>query len=306
MLDIIREKAGAWTVKIIFGIIIIVFVFFFGYNRIAQRMQGARGGTVVARVNGVAITRPEYQFAYENTLKMYQNVFKGKDENEPLPEGVLNSVKSTALNQLIQQTLIKHLGEKIGLTPTPVEIADAIRNSPVAKGEDGQFDQLMYKQRFLPYFTQKFNINFEDMVAGDLMVQNVQSVFTSGGKGPNGRALYDMEKTKWTFEVTDGKEKPRKVGPINLAGRGQIFATEADPKIYTDVFGMKAGETKQIKMGDKEYKVSLIKIEKPSDADWTKEGTDYTNSLNIKAEQEMFQAFMGAMQKDAKIKRYID
>lgn len=317
MLDIIRKKASDWGVKVIFGIIIIVFVFFFGYNRISQRYKGARGGTVVAVVDGTNITRPEFQLAYDNTYKMYQNIFKGK-EGEALPEGVQKSVKNTALNQLIQQEVIKSLGEKLDIQPTNLELAESVRNSPTAKNEEGQFDPYLYRHRFLPYFAQKFNMDYEDLVRSGLLTQKVQDIFALGSKAPLAKGFYDMEKTKWTFKVTeyDNEDlakankggKPKKVGPINISERGQIFPADIDIETWEKVFTLKtkSKSAAPINVSGKWYVVKTVKIDLPQNSQWEKDKETYFKTISSRNEQELFQTWISSLLKTAKIKKYIE
>lgn len=304
MLDIIRKKASDWGVKVIFGIIIVVFVFFFGYNRISQRYKGGGGG-VVARVDGTAILWPEFQFVYDNTYKMYQNIFKGK-EDEPLPDNIIGSVRTSALNQLVQQQVIKKLGERLGLEPTPEELADAIRNSPVAKGEDGQFDPFLYKQRFLPYFAQKFNFDYEDMLKGEILAQKVQETLALSGRVPNPKGFYDIEKTKWTLEISEKGGTPRKVGPISLSGRSQLFpAADEDAAVFEKIFSMKArGQSVTVTVADKEYAIKLLAFDIPTS--WGKDREDYIKTLNAGNEREFYQDYVSSLLKKTKVKTYID
>lgn len=307
MLDIIRKKASAWGIKIIFGIIIVVFVFFFGYNRISQRYKTGKGG-IAAKVNGTVITMPEYQLAYQSTSDMYKKIFKSAD-GETLPDGVEQSIRSTTINKLIQEEIVHELGKKLDTKPTKEELADAIKNSPVAKDEAGQFDPFLYKQRFLPYFFQKYNIEYESLVSGDLMIQKVNDLFDSAAKDPLAKGLYNLEKTKWTFEVAEKGGKPKKVGPISISERGQLFEGQPELADYQKVFGLrnpKDSVKDPIKVGDKEYSVKLVKLEEPTNDTWLKEKEGYIKSLNNKQRQEFFQTWVSALQKNAKTQIYIE
>lgn len=316
MLDIIRKKASAWGTKIIFGIIIVVFIFFFGYNRISQRYKGAKGN-IVAKVGSASITRPEYQMAYDNTYKMYQNIFKTPDGN--LPEGVEKSVSATALNQLIQQTVIQQIGEKLGAGPSEFELADTIRNSPVAKNDRGEFDPLLYKQRFLPYFSQKFNLDYEHLVAGDIIAQKVRDIFASSAKEADPRPLYDLQNTKWNFEVSAfdtealakaGKSaKPNKFGGVTISSRSQLFPEDVGAAAWGKVFSLTPAKpvlAEPIKVADKWYMVKLTKLEKPTDAQWEKGREDFIKQIATQNEQSLFQSWISAALKKSNVKKYIE
>ena len=65
MLTYMRKNAGSWIVKVIFAVIIIVFIFFYGY--------GSKPGSeerVLATVGTTKITTENYRKAYANTIQM--------------------------------------------------------------------------------------------------------------------------------------------------------------------------------------------------------------------------------------------
>jgi len=315
MLDIIRKKASAWGVKVIFGIIIIVFIFFFGYSRISQKTGG---GSVVARVNGDVIGRPEYQLAYENTYKMYENIFKGSS-GEGLAESMAKNAQRSAVQQLVTRAVLKQLGRKLDMEPTNAEVIDVIRTSSIAVGEDGKFDPFLYKQRFLPYFAQKYGVDYEALVEGDLIFQNVQDVFRSAAKAPAPRAIYDMEKTKYSFSVSEydsedsaragRKGKSLKTEPVNIAGRNGLFPTEPDPSVFEKIFSLaKDGPPLDapVAAGGKWYTVKLVKVDKPSDAQWEKDKAEFSAKLSTAGEQQFYEAWVTSLLKKAKVKTYIE
>lgn len=315
MLDIIRKKASAWGVKIIFGIIIVVFVFFFGYSRMSKDKGG--GKYVVASVNGVAITRPEFQMAYDNVYKMYQNIFKVQDGGN-LPEGIEKSVRNSAVNQLVQQSAIRQLGDKIGLQPTSFELADTIKRSPAAANEKGEFDPILYKQRFRPYFAQKYNMDYEDAVKQDMTVQRVNDIFRLAKDAPDARELYNVEKTKFTFNVQEfaaeadakanKKGKAVKTEPAAIRERSTVIPGDIDIALWEKIFSLlpNTGLSEPVKAGDKWFTVKLVKVSKPSDVEWEKEKQDFEAALTDRTGKEIFQTWISAYLKDAKIKTFIE
>ncbi len=315
MLDIIRKKASAWGVKIIFGIIIVVFIFFFGYSRMSKDRGGAK--YVVARVNDTAITRPEFQMAYDNAQKMYQNIFKAQEGGE-LPEGIEKSIRGSALNQLIQQAAIKQVGDKIGVEPTSFELADTIKRSPVAANERGEFDPILYKQRFLPYFAQKYSMDYEDVVKQDMTVQRVNEIFGLAKDAPDARELFNVERTKFTFGVqefaneADAKAnkngKAVKTDPVTVRDREKIITGDIGISSWEKIFSLKpnTGLSEPVKSGDKWYMVKLVKVMKPTDAEWAKERQGFEADLTDRTGREIFQTWISAYLKDAKIKTFIE
>lgn len=318
MLDILRKKAQTWFTKVVFGIIILVFVFFFGYNRISKK-YGSAGKNVVATVNGHVITRPEFKMAYENVYKMYQNAIKieGKEDNE-LPPELEKSVRKTALNQLVSQVVENNIGRKLGLAPTDEELVDVIRRSSVAKTENGEFDFYLYKTRFLPYFSQKYGIDYEYVVANDLLEMKVRSLFDLFAKASEKevRDAYNLENTKWTFDVLESdsakglaKAKAKKVGPVSIGERNNILPGEPLMDVWLKVFGLTKDHpalAEPVQSNGKFYKVKVVKFEAPSEEKWGKEKGAYMKNFEDGSGRMIYQAWLDGMLKKASIKTYLE
>ncbi len=100
MLDIIRKRASSWETKAIFGIIIIVFIFFFGYRSFSRGGKTHGGQPLVAMVNGAPITQPMFQLAFDNAYQFYKQIYKGD-----IPKEMMNQTKNSILSQAAQSML---------------------------------------------------------------------------------------------------------------------------------------------------------------------------------------------------------
>ena len=98
MLDGIRANAQSWGVKLAFGIIIVVFVFW-GIGS----YTGPKG--LVASVNGRNITEVEFQRAYammeDNLRRSIPNLTSEMLESFQLEQRVLQSLMQEKLNALV-------------------------------------------------------------------------------------------------------------------------------------------------------------------------------------------------------------
>ncbi len=119
MLDKMRDNAQSWGIKIIFGIIILAFIFAFAG-------PGGEGDQVMAYVNGQPITVMDYQRLLSN------------QENQTL-ETRLMVLGAMARNELIRQTTQKH-----GIIVTDAEVRAHIQAMPSFQ-TDGKFDIQKYK-----------------------------------------------------------------------------------------------------------------------------------------------------------------
>lgn len=134
MLDGIRANAQSLGVKLAFGIIIVVFVFW-GVGS----YTGPKG--LVASVNGKNITEVEFQRAYammeDNLRRSIPNLTQEMLESFQLEQRVLQS--------LIQEKLIEDEAERAGLTISAYELRALLEQLPYFQ-KDGRFDAEVYKE----------------------------------------------------------------------------------------------------------------------------------------------------------------
>lgn len=200
MLDVMRKHASSWGIKVILSMIIISFVLFFGYSEIAQiRQPSTRGGgnqPAVALVNRMAIPEPEYRFYFDNAIDRLRAQYQG----QPVPDVMRGMIEQSTLAQLIRRELMLQIADHLGITIPDEQLAQAIRqNQEVLRGE---FDPSFYTHQYLPYFENRFGINYEDMLRNDLRAEQVAGLFTS--RPPN---VDDEDASRaspiisWSFEV---------------------------------------------------------------------------------------------------------
>jgi SurA-like N-terminal domain len=200
MLDILRKHASSWVIKLILGAITVSFVFFFGYSSMRKGARIGRYGSVeaVATVNGMPISAADYRFTFDHNLERLRASFQGKE----MPEFVRKMAESLTLQQLVTRELALSQADALGLTIPDEELADVIRKSPATQ-HGGEFDPLYYKHEFLPYFKQRFGLDYEWAVRADLKDQAFEDLFRSidanlpSPAGAEGTAGEDA----WTFEV---------------------------------------------------------------------------------------------------------
>ena len=136
MLDFIRDKAQSLGVKLIFGIIIVVFVFW-GVGNMNRAPSGA-----LAVVNGESITLQEF-------IKLYQRALEEQRKSTPditSNTEKFNAFKRQVLDQLIGLRLRQQEAVRIGLTVTPHELKRVLAGLSVFQDASGKFDPEAYKR----------------------------------------------------------------------------------------------------------------------------------------------------------------
>lgn len=168
MLDVIRANAQSWGVKLAFGLIIIVFVFW--------GVGGLTGGpsTVVLTVNDKPITAQDFQRQF---AQIEQNL---RAQNPNLtPEELKNmQLKRRVVQQMVLETMLTQEAERVGLSVTPVELRQRIESFPIFFGENGKFDPKVYVkmlegQRNTPG-------RFETQLSSELLMEKLQQEVTAG------------------------------------------------------------------------------------------------------------------------------
>ena len=136
MLDLMRKHARNWIMKVLLGIIIVVFVFYFG------SMGGSRQAEVVATVDGKTIGYADLQKEYQNLVQYYRQRLGGMMTDEML-KGL--NLKQQALDNLVQQAMILQKAKELDLTVTDRDVQDSIMAIPAFR-RGGAFDERTYSQ----------------------------------------------------------------------------------------------------------------------------------------------------------------
>lgn len=136
MLDILRQGAQSWGIKIVFGIIIAVFVLAFGMNRSSNDST-----TVVATVNDAPIPIRDFQ----ETLQ--RNLETARRQNPGLTSEFLAQIKfkDQVLNQMITRELLAQKAAELGVAVSKEELAKEIHFIPAFQNDGKTFDPEKYQ-----------------------------------------------------------------------------------------------------------------------------------------------------------------
>lgn len=182
MLEYIRSNAQSFGVKLAFGVIILVFVFW-GVGSLNE----GDSANLVALVNGEAITARDFELSYRHAEESMQRSNPGIPRDQFKRE-----LGHQVLRQLVGEALLRQEAARAGLSVTPVELRAAVGQIKAFQDGKGQFDPAAYKrvldmQRTTP-------AQFESEMAGDLLRQKLSALLTAGAWVAPGepRARYDF------------------------------------------------------------------------------------------------------------------
>ena len=136
MLDLMRKHARNWLMKVLLGIIIIVFIFYFG------SIGGKKQAETVAYVDNKPIAYVDVAKEYQNLINFYRQRFGAELNDEILKR--LN-LKQVALDNLIQQAIVLQKAKEMHLAVSDEEVKASILAMPAFQ-RAGVFDEKVYQQ----------------------------------------------------------------------------------------------------------------------------------------------------------------
>ena len=187
MLDVLRKRKRSWIITFLLGLIIVVFIAFYGGNQFGDpALQD------IAAVNGEVITQREFVLHYQRALEKYRELLKGS--LTPELEKSLN-LRASLLEELIQKRLVLQEARRLGLAVNDDDLVAAIAQVP-----DFQVNGRFNKERYL----QLLRANrispgqFEEEQRGQLTIQRLYSILMDGVHVTEGevRDRYRFEQEK--------------------------------------------------------------------------------------------------------------
>ncbi len=162
MLDLIRNKSQSFGVKLAFGIIIAVFVFW-GFGSI----QNINNSTTVLTVNDEAISVVDFERAYH-----YQRTAILEQYPQLTPEQLkFAQIPRMVIDNLINETLVEEEIRRLNLSVSNTKLRDYILDNPMFHNEQFVFDPVKYKR----VVEQRFNgvANYEAMIREGMLEEQL-------------------------------------------------------------------------------------------------------------------------------------
>src|SRR5205823_11388628 len=140
MLDVMRSNAKSSLIALIFGAIILTFIFSFGRGSSGFRTRTPE--TWAAKVNGELVTASDFSRAYSNRFRQMSSMRGGKYTTDNAKQ---DNLKSETLKGLVDQELIAQQADDLGIRVSDAEVADAIAKSPQFQ-QEGESNYEYYKR----------------------------------------------------------------------------------------------------------------------------------------------------------------
>ena len=194
MLDLIRNNVQSFGVKFIVGIVVMVMVFF-GVS--AYRNQGIN---TIATIDGYEIKVSKYQRAFEQA----QNEIRQRFKSQAADYMKMVNLPGQIVQQLVNSALLLKSAEKLGLSVTDHELAQAIFKTPGFQ-TDNRFDPKKYARMLTSNRIDK--LLYEKDLRENLLSEKYIQLLNSGVLISRQSAddEYRRYKTKMTVKVIEYK-----------------------------------------------------------------------------------------------------
>ncbi len=166
MLDFLRKRKRNWSITILLGIIILVFIAFYGGSNITNTSST----NDVVEVNGEPVTQREFALQYEREVQRYRDILKGSFTQEML-KGL--NIKGNLVEALIQKKLVVQEARRLGLTASDDDLARHLATAPEfqlgGRFSKDHYLRVLEANRIVP-------VQFEEEQRDQLTVQRLYSL----------------------------------------------------------------------------------------------------------------------------------
>ena len=249
MLKFFRKHARGWFMIAVIGIIIIVFVLYFGSSR------GNRSANAIAIVDKRLISEGEFHNEYEKLVDMARLRLGSKLTPEILKK---MDLKRKAYNDLLNRQIIIAKAADLKIQVSDDELRNMLMSSPALQ-TNGVFDEHKYRQ--LLQYNRLSAEDFEALQKADLITNKIESIVREGIKISD-QEIYDLyalqnQKININFVQISGKDIKKKFDPTQaeledyLKRNGNLFRIAEQIKIKYIFF---AGDSFSSDISDSDIK----------------------------------------------------
>lgn len=211
MLNLMRKHARSWIMKFILGIIIVVFVLYFG------SMSGRQKAETVAKIDGKIITVADVGREYENLVNSYQRLY-GTDLS---PEVIKKlNLKQKALDNLVDRAIILRKADEYKIRTSDDEVKAFIMTTPSFQ-INGAFDARAYD-----YALRSIKMSpeeFEDLQKKMLTAAKLEDLISEAAKISD-KELFDLYK----FQTQKLNIEYLKLSPKNFAAKVKMTNSQLE------------------------------------------------------------------------------
>src|SRR5438067_3437835 len=190
MLRFLRKYSSSIGVKILYGLLAALFILWMGGGIGGERRQD------VAVVYGQVISHGDLEQATAALTRQYEQLLRGSRSADLLRS--LN-LSGQALDQLIEQALLRHEAARLGVAVPTADIDDTVKRLPRFQ-QNGRFDRSLLEAYLRD---ERVPGEFEDAIRQSILKQRLEALVTDGVGVSDGeleeRYRFDHEKANLAF-----------------------------------------------------------------------------------------------------------
>lgn len=207
MLTALRRLAGTWVAKILFALLVLSFAVW----GIEDVVRDIGRETAVARVGDLTVELPEAQAAARREMSRLARQLGDRFSGD---ENIRRAVAASAVEQLVSDRSLRTEATRQGIAAPVPAVRDSVFAIQGLRGADGTLSRPL-----LDSFLRQNDLNepqFLQIVAGDLLRQQLAGAVRSGAAGPDALSAPLLA---WAME--------RRVGDLVLIPRAAMPEPEA-------------------------------------------------------------------------------
>ncbi|UCD84072.1 MAG: SurA N-terminal domain-containing protein [Deltaproteobacteria bacterium] len=223
MLDYMRKHAQSPFIKAL--LIAVAASFFVGFGILTgiRRIRGEEmDRNTIAIVNNQVITLGQYQRAYQQALKRYEEEFETELDETMVQQ--LN-IRENTLNNLIEDALLRGKARSLGLRVTDEEVKFSIRTQPAFQDDLERFDRNRYLQ-VLRYYRMTPG-DFEEAQRERLLISRLEALLRD--------SVSISEEELWEYFLIDSEKVNLNLVPVDPAQlKDLVRVTRSELKKHFD------------------------------------------------------------------------
>ena len=259
MLTDLREKSQSFLIYILFGILIVVFIFFFGPQSEGCQPNAARTRNLsawAANVNGETITQREVEISVRRQALLNRNF-----DDDKMPE-----LRRSTVDQVVEQTVLEQKARAMGLAIGDKSLSQYILSAdnpdyPLFLDRDGNFSSKNYRDQ-LTQLLGATTDSYRRAKEREILVSRYLTFLMTQVKvsDPEVRAAFDRANRSWNLEYVVFDPAAETDGDDSTAEAVAEFTGKNAEgiKAYYDT------NEKRFNRG-KEVKVRRVLVKKPKD-----------------------------------------
>jgi hypothetical protein len=207
----LRKETRRWILGVVLAVIIVSFVFFYGYSASEGNMESF----VVGRINGESILLSDYKRQLEGLQESYRDQL-----NDPANGDALGKqLRQQAFNALLQRAFLLQMAKKYNIAPSHFEVLVTVAGMKELRTEDGNFNEQLFKQ-LPPYYKRRLERDRKN----ELTINLLEARIVHAAKVPDNelRENFDLMNTKvkvvYAFEPTEGQTGSDLMVPVTPSG----------------------------------------------------------------------------------------